>query len=68
MSKNNKIEKFNASFPIGTEVIFKNLIGDSNRVITKVKSKAFLLSGHTPVVFLDNIQGCVSIEHVFKHE
>lgn len=59
-------DKFNEAHPVGSEVMLM-IDGDDGR-LTKVrtKSKACILCGHTPVVWLEGISGCYALTHVFS--
>lgn len=53
---------FNKNAPIGTPVSYRTDLGKV--VETKTRSEASVLGGHTAVVWLDGIAGCVSVERV----
>ena len=54
------VDEFNATFPVGGWVVLRT---DSDKeVLTKVKHAAYILSGHTPVAFFENVSGCYCIE------
>ncbi len=57
-------DEFNASAPIGTEVLVKKDSGEN--VITKTRSEAQVLSGHTAVIWLEGISGCYLLDRVSK--
>jgi hypothetical protein len=55
-------DEWNAAHPVGTAVICnKDFVGD---VPTKTRSEAYVLSGHSPVIFLEGISGCYHLSHV----
>jgi hypothetical protein len=57
-----KAEAFNARHHIGTPVYYRT---DQNGIVeTRTRTNASVLSGHTAVVWLDDITGCVSLERV----
>ncbi|GAF84150.1 unnamed protein product [marine sediment metagenome] len=58
-----KVEAFNKRNPVGTKVIVVKDLGE--QVETKVRYPAEVLSGHTPVVWLDGISGCYLLNRVF---
>lgn len=58
----NKVDEFNKRNPVGTEVTFIKDLGQ--KVKTKVKYPAEVLSGHTPVVWLEGISGCHLLDRV----
>jgi hypothetical protein len=57
-----KVKAFNERYPIGSTV---TIIKDSGeKVNTKVKYAAEILSGHSPVVWLEGIAGCYMLDRV----
>lgn len=60
-----KCDNFNEACPIGTTVIYESVKGDPmTRRETKTRSEAYVLSGHTAVVFVEDVAGCVALDHV----
>lgn len=60
-----QVARFNADHPPGSRVIaWKGIMGDGPGVEGEVRSPAYVLSGHTPVVHVTNISGCVALTHV----
>ncbi len=57
-------DAFNADTPVGSEVLVKKDIGPN--VITKTRSEAQVLSGHTAVIWLEGISGCYLLDRVSK--
>jgi hypothetical protein len=55
-------DQWNKAHPVGTEVYFYPIIGGSAMRARKTRSEAYVLSGHTAVVFLDGESGCVALE------
>jgi len=55
-------DAWNEKHPVGTEVIVTKDLGEKIR--TKTRSKAEVLSGHTPVIWLNGISGCYILERV----
>lgn len=53
------VDKFNARFPVGSEVILRT---DTGEVETKVISEAMVLGGHTAVGWFEGVAGCYAIE------
>lgn len=59
---NDQVERFNRLHPVGSEVTFTNDLG---RVMTAcVRHQASILSGHTPVMWLEGIPGCFLLSRV----
>lgn len=60
------LEKFcvawNATNPIGTEVEYHPVIGQPDHRLTRTRGPAYVLSGHTAVVFVDGVSGCVALD------
>jgi hypothetical protein len=59
---NLRCDVFNREHPIGSEVRFHPVIGGPAFRVRKVRTAAFVLSGHTAVVFLEGEPGCVAVE------
>ena len=57
-----EVNAFNDHHPIGTEVIVIKDLGE--KIKTKVRFPAEVLSGHTPVVWLEGISGCYLLSRV----
>lgn len=55
-------DAWNAKHAVGTVVDVTKDLG--NVVRTKTRSEAQVLSGHTPVIWLDGISGCYLLERV----
>ena len=56
-----KVDAFNEKNPVGTPIVVVTDMG--REVKTKVKYPAKILSGHTPVVWLEEI-GCYHLDRV----
>lgn len=57
-------ERFNEKHPVGSEaMVFTGVVGEDGKIAT-VRSKAEILSGHTPVAWFEGISGCVALTHV----
>lgn len=57
-----KVDAFNKRNPVGTSVTVVKDLGE--QIETTVKHPAEVLSGHTPVVWLDGISGCYCLDRV----
>lgn len=60
---------WNSRYPVGTPVIAYpgcRPVDDSNaeRLVTRTRSKASTLGGHTPVVWVDGHGSCISLTHI----
>lgn len=56
-------DAFNSKNPIGTEV-FVQLDGVDEPFRTRTRSDAQILSGHSAVIWLDNVCGCYLLDRV----
>jgi hypothetical protein len=56
------IERWNKKYPVGTPVTVRLDDGSVNE--TKTRSAAYVLSGHTAVIFVDGISGCYLLSRV----
>ncbi len=58
------VDQWNTQVPIGTTVdYFSARWNQEPKIRTKTRSAAYVLSGHTAVVMLDGVSGCVAISH-----
>ena len=57
-----KVEVFNDKHPAGSSVTV--ILDGGEKLETKVRFPAQVLSGHTPVVWLDKISGCYLLDRV----
>ncbi len=59
-----RCDRFNADHPVGSDVMFFNgLVGEDGQ-IGAIKAPAHILSGHTPVVWIEGARGCIALSHV----
>jgi hypothetical protein len=54
---------FNKAFPVGSDLLYEDVIGVTGEKPYKTRSEASVLSGHTAVVWLEGKSGCVCIDH-----
>ena len=57
-----EVENWNLKYPIGTKVTVT--FDDGSWRETTTTSLARILSGHTPVIFLDGVSGCYLLSRV----
>jgi len=58
------VETFNERYPVGTPVHFwPGFLTDEPKVST-TRSPAEILSGHTPVVWVEDYAGAIALTHV----
>lgn len=60
----NEAAAFNSRFIVGAPVRYYSVRGVAKFLITRTRTHAHALSGHTAVVFLENVSGCVAVSHV----
>ena len=56
-------DTFNAAHPVGTAVTVQ-LDGQDEPFATKTRSAAEVLSGHSAVIWLENVRGCYLLDCV----
>jgi hypothetical protein len=57
-----KADAFNATHEVGATVYYHN---DRGEIIhTTTRTRAEVLSGHTAVIWLDGVRGCVMVDRV----
>lgn len=64
-----RVDEFNARYPVGTPVLaypgFRPEDDrDARRLVTRTRSKATVLSGHTDVVWVDGHSACITLTHI----
>ncbi len=59
-------DAFNASFPIGTPVkYYRGAMGDeSTSGLSVTSTAAEVLGGHTAVIWLEGVNGCIALTHI----
>ena len=66
-AKANKLQaicdKFNVSYPVGTDVLLKK-DGHDELFPTKTRSTAQVLCGHSAIIWLENVSGCYLFDRV----
>jgi hypothetical protein len=57
-----EVDGWNASNGVGAEVVVRK--DDGSTVRTRTRSAAEVLSGHSAVVWLEDVRGCHALSHV----
>lgn len=57
-----QVENWNLKHQVGTDVTVRKDSGEV--VVTKTRSQAQVLSGHSAVIWLEGIAGCYSLDRV----
>lgn len=57
-------EAWNRKHAVGALVRYHRIIGEGEGVATKTRSEAWVLSGHTAVVMVEGVSGCVALDAV----
>ena len=55
---------FNLKCPLFTVVDYHPVIGEPSARRTRTRSVAYVLSGHSPVVFVEGVAGCVHLDAI----
>jgi hypothetical protein len=55
------VARFNETHPVGTPVLYRSS-PSSAALETRTRAPASVLSGHTAVVFVDFVSGCVALD------
>lgn len=58
------VEHFNQAHPVGTEVRFWSGRREGEGRLSKTRSEASLLGGHTAVVWVEDRPDCIALTHV----
>lgn len=56
-------DEWNARWPVGTEIEYYPVAGDTQYSVHRTRGPAYVLSGHTAVIFLEDKSGCVALDH-----
>lgn len=56
------VDRWNSSMAIGAAVAYRSDVGTT--IYTVTRSRAELLGGHTAVVWLQDVRGCVLLDRV----
>lgn len=59
-----KCERFNQTYKVGDEIVVYFGLKGENPQTVRIRHPAQVLSGHTPVVYVDGGRGCVALTHV----
>ena len=63
-SEQQLVDIFNDAYPVGTPVRYWPVANEGEGVLSKTRSEAWLLSGHTAVVMVEGKSGAVAVAHV----
>lgn len=58
------VDAWNERHSVGTPVRYWTFIREGDGKLSKTRSEAQLLSGHTAVVWVDGEPGCIALSHV----
>lgn len=61
-------DDWNSKHRPGVEVIYHPVIGEAAGLLTKTTGEAYVLGGHTAVVFVEGVSGCVALRAVREVE
>jgi len=61
-----RVDAFNKKFAVGEEVEYAEYLPDNDWKRYTIRGAAFVLSGHTACVFLNEKAGCVYVKHIRK--
>lgn len=57
-------KKWNERFPIGTQVRYWTGAREGRGNIAITRTPAEVLGGHTPVIWVEGVSGCIALSHV----
>lgn len=58
------VEAWNGVHPVGTEVVYWPGVRAGCGIVGVTSTEAVLLGGHTAVVWLSGVSGCIALSHV----
>ena len=59
-----RCHNWNSKYPVGTDVEYHPVIGEEAHRVTKTRHEAYVLAGHTAVLFVEGQSGCVALDTV----
>jgi hypothetical protein len=59
-----QVDEWNEKYPVGTPVEFWTGAREGQGKQSRTRSQAEVLSGHTAVVWIEGVRGCVALSHV----
>lgn len=59
------VRQFNERHPVGTRVRYwPGVLGGDSMAVSRTRSPARMLSGHTAIVWVDGLPDCLALTHV----
>lgn len=58
------VDEFNATYPVGAPVRYWTGTKDGPGKPSKTRTQARVLGGHTPIVWVEDVAGCLALSHV----
>lgn len=58
------VSDFNARYAVGAPFVAYRGVRGANPIECTLRAPAELLSGHTPVAWLDGVSGCIALTHL----
>jgi hypothetical protein len=63
-SQIDQVRLFNAAYTVGTLCRYWKGVREGEGKLARTRTEAQMLSGHTAVVWLEGVSGCISLSHV----
>lgn len=57
-------DEWNARHPVGTEVRYWSFVRSGDGVVSRTRSNARMMGGHTAVLWVEGHHGCIALSHV----
>ena len=64
LGANHLAESWNRDHSVGIRVKYHHIIGEKEFTVHVTRSPASVLEGHTAVIFLEGISGCVALKAI----
>jgi hypothetical protein len=58
------VARFNLDHPVGTPVRYWPGFREGDGKVSSTRTPAELLSGHTPVVWVEDVASCIALTHI----
>lgn len=64
MSEQAKAEDFNKQYPVGQKVRYWKGLRHGDGEVSRTRTEARVLSGHTAVVWVEGYPACIALNHI----
>lgn len=58
------VDEWNACYPVGTKVRYWTGTREGEGALSATRTEARVLGGHTPIIWIEHVAGCLALSHV----